>query len=278
MGTLHIDAHQHFWQFNAVDFGWIGEEECVLKRDFLPNDLKLELSEAEYCGSIAVQARQSLEETKWLLELAQRHEHILGVVGWVDLQNPKVDRQLDEFSDNRWLKGIRHVIQDEPDDQFMLSPSFLRGISKLAKRNLVYEILIYAKQLPYACELVKQFPRQKFVLDHIAKPNIKDGAIDSWALDIEALAASDNVSVKVSGMVTEADHKNWKPADFTPYLDVIMDAFGEDRILVGSDWPVCLLAGSYSQVVRLAERYFQRAGKQFMDKIQGDNARRIYGL
>lgn len=278
MADRKIDAHQHFWKYNQTEFGWIGEGQHVLKRDFLPDDLIKELDKITYSGSIAVQARQSLNETRWLLKLAEKHDQILGVVGWLDMQSPDVDKQLDEFAGSKWLKGVRHVLHDESDDKYMLKPAFLNGISKLAERNLVYEILIFPKHLASAVELVSLFPKQQFILDHIAKPDILNEKISEWTKGMEQISRFANVSVKVSGMVTEADHKNWKPADFKPYLELILETFGEDRILLGSDWPVCLLAASYSQVMCLAEGFFEKAGQTAMAKIQGGNAARIYRL
>lgn len=278
MSYRKIDAHQHFWKYNQTEYEWIGEDQHVLKRDFLPDDLIKELDKITYTGSIAVQARQSLDETRWLLKLAEKHDRILGVVGWLDMQSPDVDKQLDEFAGSKWLKGVRHVLHDEPDDKYMLKPAFLNGISKLAERNLLYEILIFPRHLSSAIELVSLFPKQQFVLDHIAKPDIRNGNIREWTKGMEQISRFTNVSVKVSGMVTEADHKKWVPADFKPYLEVVLKTFEEDRILLGSDWPVCLQAASYSQVMCLAVDFFEKAGQTAMAKIQGGNAARIYRL
>ena len=276
--SRRIDAHQHFWKYSEEEYGWIGENEGVLKRDFLPDNLSVELSSIGYQGSISVQARQTLEETRWLLDLADNSDHIKGVVGWVDLRSDSLVEQLNEFSKNKKFKGIRHVVQAEPDDNFIINPDFLNGISKLENFGLVYEILIYPKHLKYACQMVERFPNQTFVLDHIAKPDIKNHKISEWAEGITKLAAFQNVSVKVSGMVSEADHEWWKPGDFYPYLDVIWKEFGADRIMVGSDWPVCLPAASYSQVICLAEGYFESFSKEVRGKVFGENAYRIYQL
>lgn len=273
-----IDAHQHFWKYSEAEYGWIGENERVIKRDFLPENLSVELSRLGYDGSICVQARQTIEESRWLLNLADNSNHIKGVVGWVDLCSELLLEQLDEFSKNEKFKGVRHVVQAEPDDDFMLRSDFLSGISKLENYGLVYEILIYPKHLKYACKMVEQFPNQTFVLDHIAKPDIKNHIISEWSEGISMLAAFPNVNVKVSGMVSEADHEWWKPGDIYPYLDIIWKEFGADRIMLGSDWPVCLPAASYSQVVCLAEGYFESLGKDVADKVFGENACRIYQL
>lgn len=278
MPDRKIDAHQHLWKYNDIEYRWIGEDQLVLKRDFLPDDLIMEMDKSGYAGSIAVQARQSLDETRWLLQLAEQYDRILGVVGWLDLQSLDLEKQLDEFSGNRWLKGVRHVLHDEPEVQFMLQPAFVNGVSKLAKQNLVYELLIFPKHLSSAIELVKLFPKQQFVIDHIAKPDILNGKLNEWIIGIKEISSFPNVSVKVSGMVTEADHENWKPSDFKPFLEIIWKAFGEDRILIGSDWPVCLLAANYSQVMCLAEGFFEKVGNTALAKIIGGNAARIYRL
>lgn len=275
---MKIDTHQHFWHYNSKEFGWIGEDDDVLKRDFLPPELLTELSVMAYTGSIAVQARQSLEETRWLLDLAAKFEHIRGVVGWIDLRSSNIEEDLKEFEHNKWLKGIRHLVQDEPDDDFMLRTDFQNGISKLAKRNLVYEILIYERQLSAAAKLIRKFPDQQFVVDHIAKPNIKEGEIRNWELGMQKLAKFPNVSIKVSGMVTEADKKEWKAEDFSPYLKVIWSEFGEDRILLGSDWPVCLEVASYYEVMSLSENFFKNYGQGVIEKVCATNAIRIYSL
>lgn len=278
MTSRHIDAHQHFWKFSEADFGWIKNDQWILRRDFMPQDLLIELRKTHYEGCIAVQARQSLEETRWLLTLAQEHCFIKAVVGWVNLRSPNLKYELQEFCQSPYFKGVRHVVQDEPTRNFMLQPAFLRGIAQLASHQLIYEILVYAHQLPDAVKLAKQFPEQQFVLDHIGKPDIRNQKITDWKKSIEALASCQNVSVKVSGMVTEADHKTWKPSDFTSYLEVISEYFGFDRILLGSDWPVCLLAATYPQVMCLEEGFFEPVGEGVLDKIRGENAVRVYGL
>ena len=236
------------------------------------------MNKVRYQGCIAVQARQSYEESKWLLSLAKKHAFIQGVIGWVDLQHQAIDEHLDEFKDFHALKGVRHVVQDEPDIDFMLSDGFLNGISKLAEYSLIYEILIFPAHLPNTIKLVKQFPDQLFVLNHIAKPSIKNHEISQWAEDIQELSTFQNVHVKVSGIVTEADWKLWVPEDFTPYLDVVWESFGEDRIMLGSDWPVCLLAASYAQVMCLSEGYFEQFSPQVVNKIRGANAVEFYRL
>ncbi len=213
---MHVDAHQHFWRYDAREYGWIDESMAALRRDFLPADLKPELEGNGFQGCVAVQARQTLEETRWLLELAERNPFILGVVGWVDLRSPRLRFELEALVKNPKLVGVRHVVQSEPDERFLLRPEFLRGIAMLEEFGLAYDILIYQRHLPVAAEFVARFPRQRFVLDHLAKPPIKIGAIDVWARGIRELASFPNVYCKVSGLVTEADWQAWEPEDLWP--------------------------------------------------------------
>lgn len=275
---MRIDSHQHFWKYNPIEYGWIDDTMAVLRQDFLPDDLASELAMSGLDGSVAVQARQSLEETEWLLDLSDKHDIIKGVVGWVDLRSPDLVRQLDSFAGNKKLVGVRHVVQDEPDDRFLLREDFMRGVGELTKYDLVYDILIFERQLPAALEFVKNFPDQPFVLDHIAKPKIKAGELEPWAENIKRLARFENVFCKVSGMVTEADWHNWSPGHFRPYLDVVFEAFGASRIMFGSDWPVCTVAASYGQVFSLVEDYISGLSPDAREAILGINAAKIYGL
>ena len=249
---MKIDSHQHYWHFNTADYGWMGDNMSVIKRDFLPADLLPELKSIDFDGSVAVQARQSLEETNWLLQLADEHPHIKGVVGWVDLQSEQAEEQIAAFAKHPKAVGGRHVIHDEEDIDFMLRPAFIRGVQLLEKYNLAYDILIFPTHLTNTIEFVKQFSEQQtFVVDHIAKPLIKNGIVSPWKEDIAALAQFPNVYCKVSGMVTEADWNTWTPENIRPYLDIVFEAFGPERILIGSDWPVCLVAGKYSEVMQV---------------------------
>jgi L-fuconolactonase len=275
---MKIDAHQHFWRYNNNEYSWIDDSMHVLKRDFLPEDLEQELHQAGFSGSIAVQARQNLEETSWLLSLADQNEFIKGVIGWVDLRSNNIEDQLQEFCQHPKLVGVRHVVQDEPDDNFIVRDDFLRGISLLKKYKLVYDILIFPKHLPVSVELVKMFPDQTFVLDHIAKPNIKSKNIIPWKDDITKLAAHSNVFCKLSGMVTEADWKQWKRDDFYPYLDTVFAAFSSDRLLIGSDWPVCTVAGSYKSVMAIVPDYVENIDNKESDRIFGRNAQLVYSI
>ena len=252
---MKIDAHQHFWHYTPEEYGWIGPEMSVLQKDRLPEDLAALTAPLGIEGTVAVQARQTLAETTWLLDLARQYPLIKGVVGWVDLSCPRVTEQLERFCTFPHFRGVRHVVQDEPDDQFMLRDDFLRGLGALAGFDLTYDILVFPRHLPVACKVVERFPEQPFVLDHIAKPHIKDSTVEPWARDIVRLAAYPNVACKVSGMVTEADWQRWQPTDLRPYLDVVFEAFGPERIMFGSDWPVCTVASTYARVTEVVDDY-----------------------
>jgi L-fuconolactonase len=275
---MKIDSHQHFWKYDCARDAWITDAMQVLKRDFLPDELALDLDTNGIDASIAVQADQSEQETLFLLGLAEQSERIAGVVGWIDLRSAQLDDRLQFFSKFKKLCGFRHIVQAEPDDRFLQRPDFLRGISLLSEFGLTYDILIYPKQLPAAIALVSRFPEQRFVIDHMAKPEIKTRYSASWAANMRSIAANPNVSCKLSGLVTEADWKSWTPADFTYYLDVVFEAFGPDRLMFGSDWPVCLLAGSYRQVKQIIEDYVRCHAAVERAKIFGGNAIRFYGL
>jgi L-fuconolactonase len=251
---------------------------AALQRDFLPEDLASELEQNQVDGCIAVQAAQSEDETMFLLDLARRHSFIRGVVGWVDLRCDRLPARLQYFSQFPKLRGFRHIAQAEPDDRFLLRPDVLRGIGELRGCGFTYDILIYARQLPAAVELAARFPQQKFVLDHIAKPAIKAGEVAGWERHIHDLAALPNVFCKLSGMITEADWRRWRPGDLRPYLDIVFECFGTGRLMFGSDWPVCLLAGSYGQVKKIIADYTEALPQSEKDKIFALNAARFYGL
>lgn len=276
--SYKIDVHQHFWNYNPEEYAWISDEMNILKRDFLTSDLRSERKGTGYEASISVQARQSEKETDWLLQLAEKDSSILGVVGWLDLCSPGFPEKLLEYNRNPLLKGLRHVLHDEADDDFMLRRDFMNGISAMGSTDLIYEILIFPKHLPNTLKLVSSFPDQRFVLDHIAKPDIRRNEISEWSDLIKQLARYPNVSCKASGMVTEAKWREWKPDDFYPYLNVIWNAFGRERIMIGSDWPVCLVAGTYAQVVCLAEGYFEKLGEDILRKTTSGNASLLYNL
>lgn len=273
-----IDAHQHFWKYHPSEYGWIDENMPVLKKDFLPDELQSHLKANGFDGSIAVQARQNYEENEFLFELANEYPFIKGVVGWVDLQANDVEEKLDDLSQNPTLCGIRHLVQDEPDDRFLLKDKFMRGVGRLKKYDLCYDILIFPRHLQIAEEFVRQFPDQKFVIDHISKPDIKKQVIEPWRSDIRRIARYPNVSCKLSGMVTEANWQEWSIEDFYPYLDVVLEAFGSDRLMIGSDWPVCKLAGEYDDVIGIVNDYVSQLSVDEQNGIQGDNAVRFYNL
>lgn len=249
-----------------------------LARDYLPDELMAAAAPAGIGGSVAVQARQSVEESRWLLALAEVHASIRGVVGWVDLQSDGVPAELAELAAHDRFVGVRHVVQDEPDPRFLLGDEFVRGLRQLHLFGLTYDLLLFPHQLPAAVELAGLLPEQPFVLDHLAKPRIKAGEIESWRRDIKNLARHKHVCCKVSGLVTEADWKGWQPTDFIPYLDVALEAFGPERLMVGSDWPVCLLAGEYAAVAAIPREYFARLSAGEQEAVWGGTAARFYGL
>jgi L-fuconolactonase len=273
-----IDAHHHLWKFNEADYAWMDKSMSILKKNYLPADLEKQLGGTDVVGTVVVQARQNLDETRWLLEMAGRYPFIKGVVGWFDLCSENLQAQLNEFTDDPRLVGARHVIHDEPDDDFMLMPAFVKGMEKLVQYNLSYDLLLFPKHLQRAFELVSLFPDQRFVLDHLSKPFIKASILDPWREEIIALASQPNVWCKISGMVTEADHEHWKYEDFIPYLDTVIEAFGTDRIMLGSDWPVCRLAGEYHQVMDIPARYFNDLDPSDREKIFSLNCIECYEL
>ena len=275
---MKIDSHQHFWIYNPSEYSWISNDMQILQKNYLPDQLQTELFSIGFDGSIVVQSRQSLEETKWILNLAEQNNFIKGVVGWVDLCSSGVEEQLIQFSSYPKLAGVRHVIHDEQDDNFILRKDFLNGIAYLEKFGLTYDILIFPRHLPNTIQFVSQFPEQIFVLDHIAKPLIKKKKISLWKQGIEKLARFKNVYCKLSGMVTEANVKNWKREDLIPYLDIIFAAFGPDRLMIGSDWPVCMVAGLYKQVMEVVIDYIETYSDEDKNKILGENAINAYRL
>ncbi|MGI9177234.1 MAG: amidohydrolase family protein [Pirellulales bacterium] len=275
---MRIDAHQHFWNYSAAEYPWIGPGMERLARTYLPADLAPLIAAEGIEGTVAVQARQSIEESRWLLELAAADPLVKGVVGWVDLQSDSVGDDLHVLAANPAFVGVRHVVQDEPDPRFVLGEAFVRGVRQLHQHGLTYDLLLFPGQLPAAVELVALVPEQPFVVDHLAKPPIASGEIADWSRDIRALARHANVCCKVSGMVTEAVRRGWKQADFVPFLDVVLAAFGPERLMVGSDWPVCLLAGEYADVAAIPREYFAGLSTTEQQAIWGTTAARFYGL
>ena len=273
---LKLDSHQHFWKYSDAEYGWI--EDNALRRDFLPEDLHKELKAAGIDGAISVQARQSTAETEWLLSLAEKNSFLRGVVGWVPLVSPAVERDIEKFAANKRLKAVRHVVQDEKDDRYILREDFNAGVALLDKHGLAYDILIFDRHLPYAIQFVDRHPKQRFILDHIAKPRIKEGVVLPWRDNLREMARRQNVWCKVSGVVTEAEHKHWTEAQLRFYIDTAMDAFGPKRIMFGSDWPVCLSATTYKSWSDLVHRATKNYSSAERDMIFGGSAAAAYHI
>ena len=273
-----IDSHQHFWNYNPAKHAWIDDSMAVIRRDFLPSDLKKVYDDNDVDGCVAVQADQTLEETNFLIKLSEETSFIKGVVGWVDLRSEALEASLEQYKDISVLKGFRHIVQGEPDHNFLLRPSFLKGIQALQKNDYTYDILIFPHQLSAALEFVKRFPNMRFVIDHIAKPYIKDGFYDGWATLMKEIAKQENVFCKISGMITEADFNTWTPEQIHPYLDLVFEAFGTDRLMYGSDWPVCLVAGNYKKVKQLITNFIADLSPDEQSNIMGHNAIKFYNL
>jgi L-fuconolactonase len=275
---MRIDSHHHFWSYDPVDYGWIDDTMRVIRRDFLPEHLKAEIAAAGVEGVVSVQARQNLTETQWLLDFARQHDFIKGVVGWVELVSPTVSAELERFAANPKLKSVRHVVQGEPDDRFILRDDFNRGIRELRKFNLVYDILIFERQLPPTIQFVDAHPEQVFVLDHIAKPRIKDDVIEPWSKQLRELAQRPNVYCKASGLVTEADYTKWTEAQVRRYFDVALEAFGPQRLMFGSDWPVCLVACGYARWHQLVSSWISKLSPTEQGRVLGGTAVEAYKL
>lgn len=276
--TERIDAHHHVWRYHPAEYGWISPDMIALRRDFLPADLENEMHHAGLNGAVAVQARQTLEETNWLLSLAENSAVMKGVVGWAPVADCSFPRHLERLRANSKLKGLRHLIQDEPDPAFLQREDFNRGIALLSGAGLVYDLLVFEKQLASAIEFVDRHPQQVFVLDHIGKPRIKEGVLDPWRRHIAEIAHRENVYCKFSGLVTEADWSHWTPQDLQPYFDAVLKAFGPRRIMAGSDWPVCLLATTYRGWFDLLHTFVQPLSKSEQEMILGGVATRVYSL
>jgi L-fuconolactonase len=273
-----IDSHHHFWRFNPTDYGWINDSMSAIRRDFLAEDLRDSIQAAGVDGVISVQARQSLEETHWLLSIANDNKFIRGVVGWVPLISDRLKTDLEAVAAAPKLRAVRHVLQDEPDDQFMARDDFNRGVALLKEFNLAYDLLIYERQLPVAIRLVDRHPEQVFILDHLAKPKIKTGETEPWAKNLRELARRPNVFCKISGMVTEADWQNWTQQQLKEYFDIALEAFGIDRLLAGSDWPVCLVACGYKRWWDILRQWTAAMPESESEKFFGLNAVKAYGL
>ncbi len=275
---MKIDAHQHFWKYDAVEYDWIDDEMKPIQRDFLPPDLKKELTATGIDAAISVQARQTVAETQWLLSLAEAYPYLAGVTGWVPLIDPKLHHLLDRLVTHKKLRAVRHVLQGEKDERYLLRPDFERGIRILSHYNLVYEILIYSRQLPQTIEFVDAHPNQRFVLDHIAKPPIKAGQMEPWATALKNLARRPNIICKVSGVVTEAVYNGWTKVQIIPYLDATLEAFGPKRLMFGSDWPVCLVATTYQNWHSLVQDWASTLSVAEQEQLFGLTAVEAYGL
>lgn len=270
-----IDSHQHFWKYDPAEYEWIDDSMAALQRDFLPPDALREMTRVGVTGSIAVQARQTLDETRFLLDLADRFSFITGVVGWIDLQAGDIEQQLSEFQHRPALVGVRHIVQAEPDG-FLARPALLAGIAQLERTGLVYDILVYARQLRDAVAFARKFPRQQFVLDHLGKPDVRGNGLRAWRRHLEQIAALPNVACKLSGLVTEADWRSWTPGLLRPYIDAALDAFGPSRVMIGSDWPVCTVAGSYDAVISLMLHAIEEYSEAERTQMLKSTAQSIY--
>ncbi len=275
---MRIDSHQHFWKYDPEKHAWIDDSMAAIRKDFLPSDLKLVYEENGIDGCVAVQADQTLKETDFLLKLAKDNDFIKGVVGWVDLQDEGVDEVLDKYHQHNEIRGWRHIVQGEKDHNFLLRSNFLRGVSYLEKYGYVYDILIFPHQLLAAVEFVTYFPHQKFIIDHLAKPYIKDGFYEGWASLMKEIAKRENVYCKLSGMITEAEYRMWSPEQIQPYMDLVLEAFGTKRTMFGSDWPVCLVAGDFAKVKGLVTDYIAHLSNEEQVAIMGGNAMEFYNL
>ncbi len=273
-----IDSHQHFWQYDPVRESWIDDEMHEIRKDFLPQDLQPLFAQNNVTGCVAVQSDQSEAHNQFLLKLSEVNSFIKGIVGWVDLQSTAITDRLEYYSQFKIVKGFRHVLQGEADRALMLKPAFMQGIKALQNFTFTYDILIFPDQLTHVCNFVKAFPNQKFVIDHLAKPYIKAGKIEDWKRDIMQVAKHENVWCKLSGMVTEADYKTWTSDQLTPYIDVAVQAFGTKRLMFGSDWPVCLVAATYAQVLENIKSYFASFSGHERQQVFKDNAIEFYNL
>ena len=275
---MRIDSHQHFWKFDPIRDQWITEEMTELRKDFLPGDLLPLLQQNNIDGCIAIQADQSLEETNFLLELAEANPFIKGVVGWVDFQAADIADKLAHFSSFKKLKGFRHIVQSEKDEKFLAREAFCNGISLLKEYGFKYDILVYPPQLKSVLEFVQRFPDQPFVIDHMAKPDILNKRIWDWENDMKKISKFPNVYCKISGLVTEAEINDWELKDFNPYIQFILEEFGLEKVMFGSDWPVCLLAANYREVCDIVEQNSLHLTEEEKEKLWGNNAAKFYGI
>lgn len=273
-----IDAHQHFWRYNQERHAWISDDMAAIRKDFLPKELEQIYRQNDIDGCVAVQVDQTEAENEFFLAFARRYSFIKGIVGWVDLQDEKVKDRLEYYSTEKIIKGFRHIVQGEPDPNFLLGQDFCRGIGMLDSYNLTYDILVYHYQLVQVERFVSKFPKQNFIIDHIAKPNIKSGEIDQWSKYMKAIAKHENVYCKLSGMVTEADFNNWTYDAIAPYINIVLESFGPSRVVYGSDWPVCLVAATYEEQFNVVHKAIEKLSPAEKKAILGENASRFYHL
>lgn len=274
---MKIDAHQHFWNYNAEDYSWIDDSMSKIRRSFLPEDLEPILRQNGFDGSVLIQVNQNEEENEEFIQYAEQNDFIKAVVSWVDFKSSKLEDRLHYYSTKPKLKGFRHIVQGEPDD-FLLDETFTKGVAKLAPLNFTYDILIFERQLKAALKFIRKLPDNKLIIDHIAKPEIKHQSVNKWSNYMNAISEHENVYVKISGMVTEADTQNWKKEDFSIYLDNVLSSFGTKRIVYGSDWPVCLVAATYQEQLDIVQNYFSKLSKTEQADIFGLNAQRFYNI
>lgn len=272
-----IDAHHHFWTYDPVNYGWIDENMSAIRKSFLPVDFRSTLEQNGIEGTVLVQVNQTEEENEVFLNYAEQNTFIKGVVGWIDLKAPNLKERLLYYQNKPLLKGFRHIVQGEPDN-FLLDPGFIHGVRQLQGFNYTYDILIYERQLRAALHFIRQLPDNKLIIDHIAKPNIKKQSLTRWANYMKEISKHENVFVKVSGMVTEADFHSWKKEDFYIYLDHLVEYFGPNRLIYGSDWPVCLVAAQYEEQLDILTTYFSGFSQEDKKKIFRENAIDFYHL
>ncbi|MCA9060205.1 MAG: amidohydrolase family protein [Planctomycetaceae bacterium] len=275
-----IDAHQHFWKLDLpFDYAWLNQPQHEpICRSFLPETLLPHLKNTGVERTVFVQTQHNLEENRWALGLTEEHDFIVGVVGWVDLASPQCESQLEEFRDHPQFVGVRHVTQDEPDENFIVRADVIRGLKVLEKHQVPFDLLFYVQHLRHAPTLARELPSLPMVIDHLSKPRIRAGEIDQWRKEIQGAAACDNISCKLSGMVTEADWTSWKPADLKPYVETVLEAFGPERCMFGSDWPVCELAGTYEEVHEALRTCLGELSEGEERQIFGETAVRFYKL
>jgi L-fuconolactonase len=274
---MKIDAHHHFWKYDPINYPWIGDNMKVIQQDFIPKDLKPILDKNGIDGSVLIQVNQMEAENDAFLKLAEENDFIKGVVGWVDFKSDSLDSWLKLYAKTTLMKGFRHIVQGEADD-FLMDDAFTKGVSKLTEDGFTYDILIFERQLKSALHFIRQLPDNKLIIDHIAKPDIKNKSFNKWSNYVKVIAEHENVYVKVSGLLTEADTSNWKKEDFTIYLDHILTCFGSKRIVYGSDWPVCLVAGTYEDQLNIVKDHFSKLKITEQNDIFGLNAQRFYNL